>query len=79
MQLKLLILCLLTTAHAVHAKDYKPVVARKGVIPDHIANSEGLIHGAEFQDLILPLPAEGMTTDTWGAETSKPRSLKFGI
>ena len=61
------------------ARDYEPIVSRKGVLPDHIANSEGLIHGAEFQDLILPLPAEGMTSDTWGAENSKPRSLKFGI
>ncbi len=61
------------------AKDYEPVVSRKGVLPDHIANSEGLVHGAEFQDLILPLPAEGMTSDTWGADTSKPRSLKWGI
>ncbi len=49
-------------------------------LPSHIGNSEGLVNGAEFQDLILPLTSKnGLRNDVWGADTSKPRDPSLGI
>ena len=51
---------------------------RKGVLPDHIANSEGVAHGGEFRDLILPLPArEKRQEPLWGIEETRARDAWY--
>ena len=57
------------------------ITDRKGVLPDHIANSEGLVHGGEFQDLILPLPRRGAqrAEPKWGTPESRVRDAWYGI
>ena len=57
------------------------ITDRKGVLPDHIANSEGLVHGAEFQDLIRPLPGRGRdrVAPKWGTPESRVRDAWYGI
>ena len=80
------IMCLvLAFAHGGFAQsDAKHVTAgiidREGVIPDHIANSKGLVHGGEFQDLILPLPSRGAdrVEPQWGTPESRVRDAYYG-
>jgi len=39
-----------------------------------------LVHGGQFMDRILPAPIyRELTTDTWGADTVKPRDIQNGI
>jgi hypothetical protein len=52
----------------------------RSVLPDHVANSEGLVHGGEFQDLILPLPTRAQRElPEWGTEESRLRDAFYGI
>ena len=52
----------------------------RSILPDHVANSVGLVHGGEFQDLILPLPArENRVLPEWGTEASRVRDAWYGI
>ena len=57
------------------------IIGREGVIPDHIANSAGLVHGGEFRDLILPLPSRnaGRVAPRWGTLESRVRDAYYGI
>lgn len=52
----------------------------RSVLPDHVANSDGLVHGGEFQDLILPLPTRDQRIPPeWGTEESRVRDAFYGI
>jgi hypothetical protein len=55
-------------------------IDRKGVLPAHIANSEGVAHGGEFRDLILPLPARAQREKPlWGIKETRARDAWYGI
>lgn len=52
----------------------------RSVLPDYVANSDGLVHGGEFQDLILPLPVrQERQVPEWGTEGSRVRDTYYGI
>jgi len=52
----------------------------RSILPDHVANSDGLILGGEFADLIKPLPARAnRVAPKWGTEGSRVRDAWYGI